>query len=120
MIFRGFVPSYALMQILSLLGDDRSASAGKAYYWALVTFLFHLSFAQVDLFQSWHSRRCYEQTRGQLFCAIHYKALKRQDITAKVEHKDKEAESANLGKIINLMQLVIRCSCCCLTSPLQG
>lgn len=102
----GFVPPFALQEILSALedlGDDRRSTA---YGWALVTFLAHLSFAQKDLLQSWHTRRCYERTRGQLFCALHYKALKRQDVSGKITHEDDEQGSADLGKIVNLMQSV--------------
>lgn len=40
-----------------------------------MTFLANLSFAQVDLYQNWYTRRCYERTRGQLFCALHYKCV---------------------------------------------
>jgi hypothetical protein len=69
-------------------------------------FLANLSFAQVDLFQRWHTRRCYERTRGQLFCALHYKALKRRDVTGIVQNAEDEASSADLGKIVNLMQCV--------------
>lgn len=53
----GFVPPYALKEILSALTENTPDSKSKAYYWALVTFLVHLSFAQVDLVQSWHTRR---------------------------------------------------------------
>lgn len=71
----------------------------------------NLSFAQVDVLQRWHTRRCYERTRGQLFCALHYKALKRCDISGQATQKpedDKEDEKAgaDLGKIVNLMQYV--------------
>ncbi|KAF8078960.1 ATP-binding cassette transporter [Lyophyllum atratum] len=83
--------------------DDRDAKS-TAYFWALVTFLAHLSFAQVDLFQSWHTRRCYERTRGQLFCSLHYKSLKRQDISGQVGEEGDDHKSADLGKIVNLMQ----------------
>lgn len=75
-------------------------------------FLANLSFAQVDINQRWYTRRCYERTRGQLFCALHYKALKRRDVSGKStsEEGDEEdetnegSESADLGKIVNLMQ----------------
>lgn len=70
-------------------------------------FLANLSFAQVDVNQRWFTRRCYERTRGQLFCALHYKALKRHDIngkTAKNESGKDGQEEADLGKIVNLMQ----------------
>ncbi|KAK1234881.1 hypothetical protein PQX77_001975 [Marasmius sp. AFHP31] len=100
----GFVPPYALKQILSILAAGSSEPKENAYYWALVTFVAHLTFAQVDLFQQWHTRRCYERTRGQLFCAIHYKALKRQDVAGKTKKDEEEDGNADLGKIVNLMQ----------------
>ncbi|KAJ4485740.1 P-loop containing nucleoside triphosphate hydrolase protein [Lentinula aciculospora] len=100
----GFVPSYALKEILSVLADDTPESRQTAYFWAFITFLAHLSFAQKDLIQQWHTRRCYERTRGQLFCAIHYKALKRQDLTGHIDSEEEENKSADLGKIVNLMQ----------------
>lgn len=102
----GFVPPFALQEILSALEDPSGDRRSTAYGWAFVTFLAHLSFAQKDLFQSWHTRRCYERTRGQLFCALHYKALKRQDVSGKVTNEDDEQGSADLGKIVNLMQSV--------------
>jgi hypothetical protein len=88
---------------LSALSVNNNESRRKAFKWALVTFVAHLSFAQVDLFQSWHTRRCYERTRGQLFCTLHYKALKRRNGSGK-KGADGEEESADLGKIVNLMQ----------------
>ncbi|KAJ3833131.1 P-loop containing nucleoside triphosphate hydrolase protein [Lentinula raphanica] len=99
----GFVPPYALKEILSALAVNTVESRQTAYFWAFITFLAHLSFAQKDLIQQWHTRRCYERTRGQLFCAIHYKALKRQDVIGRVD-PDEENKSADLGKIVNLMQ----------------
>lgn len=77
-------------------------------------FLANLSFAQVDVFQRWYTRRCYERTRGQLFCALHYKALKRRDISGQAaprpdSENSEESEGkvgADLGKIVNLMQYV--------------
>jgi hypothetical protein len=99
-----FVQPYALKQILSSIEDPNSTTKSAAYYWTLVIFLTHLSFAQFDLFQSWYRRRCYERTRGQLFCALHYKALMRLDIGGKVSHEDDDSGNADLGKIINLMQ----------------
>ncbi|KAJ6483901.1 P-loop containing nucleoside triphosphate hydrolase protein [Mycena vulgaris] len=95
----GFVPPYALKEILAALADPTPESRSTAYYWTLITFLAHLSFAQVDLIQSWHTRRCYERTRGQLFCTLHYNGK----INTK-EGEDSEADNANLGKIVNLMQ----------------
>lgn len=103
----GFVPPYALKEILSALTSDVPAAKNQAYYWTLVTLIAHLSFVQVDLFQSWHTRRCYERTRGQLFCTLHYKSLKRQEISGRVEHEG-ETTNADLGKIVNLMQSVLR------------
>ncbi|KAF7307138.1 P-loop containing nucleoside triphosphate hydrolase protein [Mycena indigotica] len=105
----GFVPAYALQEILSELATPSPESRSRAYYWTLVTFLAHLSFAQKDLIKGWHTRRCYERqyrTRGQLFCALHYKSLVRQDMSGKVTTKDGEEteNAANLGKIVNLMQ----------------
>ncbi|KAF9469518.1 pleiotropic drug resistance ABC transporter [Collybia nuda] len=100
----GFVPSYALKEILFALGTSSPDSKHKAYFWAIVTFLANLSFAQVDLFKGWHIRRCYERTRGQLFCSLHYKALGRQDIGGQVGQEGDESKSADLGKIVNLMQ----------------
>ncbi|KAG1864676.1 P-loop containing nucleoside triphosphate hydrolase protein [Suillus subalutaceus] len=98
----GFVPAYALRMILSSLDNPTPDAVANAKYWAFLTFLAHLSFAQVDLFKNWHTRRCYERTRGQLFCALHYKALRRRDISGKTS-SDEEG-SADLGKIVNLMQ----------------
>ncbi|KAF8921944.1 pleiotropic drug resistance ABC transporter [Mucidula mucida] len=102
----GFVPAYALQEILSALAEDTPDSRRRAYYWATVTFVVHLSFAQVDLFQSWHTRRCYERTRGQLFCSLHYKSLRRQNLDGQVkkEGQDESEGGAHLGKIVNLMQ----------------
>ncbi|KAF5366949.1 hypothetical protein D9757_010851 [Collybiopsis confluens] len=99
----GFVPAYALRKILSTMEDNTPKNRKTAYFWAFITFLAHLSFAQKDLIQQWHTRRCYERTRGQLFCIIHYKALKRQDVNGQVDTEGK-SNSADLGKIVNLMQ----------------
>ncbi|KAF7303184.1 P-loop containing nucleoside triphosphate hydrolase protein [Mycena kentingensis (nom. inval.)] len=99
----GFVPAYALQNILAELADPTPESRTKAYYWTLITFLAHLSFAQKDLLKNWHTRRAYERTRGQMFCALHYKSLVRQDMSGKVNAKEEE-DAANLGKIVNLMQ----------------
>ncbi|KAJ6575411.1 pleiotropic drug resistance ABC transporter [Mycena capillaripes] len=102
----GFVPPYALKEILAALADPTPETRSTAYYWTLVTFLAHLSFAQVDLIQGWHTRRCYERTRGQLFCTLHYKSLVRQEMSGKIKTQegDEEVDNANLGKIVNLMQ----------------
>lgn len=104
----GFVPPYALQQILVALADPSPDAKLKAYMFTVLMFLANLSFAQVDLNQKWFSRRCYERTRGQLFCALHYKALKRRDISGKVKKgkgsDEEESEGADLGKVVNLMQ----------------
>ena len=103
----GFIPPYALKQILAVLEDPSQPGAFvNAHFWALVTFIAHLTFAQCDLFQGWHTRRCYERTRGQMFCALHYKALKRRDLSGKVNEgsEKQEEKSADLGKVVNLMQ----------------
>ncbi|PCH42091.1 pleiotropic drug resistance ABC transporter [Wolfiporia cocos MD-104 SS10] len=102
----GFVPPYALQQILSALSDPAPGSRRTAYVYALVAFLANLSFAQKDLYQTWYTRRCYERTRGQLFCALHYKALTRRDVSGKAGNaaEQEDGESADLGKIVNLMQ----------------
>jgi hypothetical protein len=103
----GFISPYALKQILAVLADPSQPGAFvNAHYWGLVTFVAHLTFAQCDLFQGWHTRRCYERTRGQMFCALHYKALQRRDLSGEVnEEGEKELEkSADLGKVVNLMQ----------------
>lgn len=103
--FLGYVPPYALQEILAALATD--SPGYTTYFWAFITFIAHLSFAQKDLFQSWHTRRCYERTRGQLFCALHYKSLRRQDVNQAVRPKDDtESGNADLGKIVNLMQCV--------------
>lgn len=102
----GFVPPYALKEILSALAADTPEGKRIAFYWTLLTFIVHLSFAQVDLFQGWHARRCYERTRGQLFCTLHYKALKRQEISGRIDHEKGKESNADLGKIVNLMQSV--------------
>ncbi|KAM6498749.1 P-loop containing nucleoside triphosphate hydrolase protein, partial [Amanita muscaria] len=98
-----FVPPYALQEILSALAINDSEARWRAFNWALVTLIINLSFAQVDLFQVWHSRRCYERTRGQLFCSLHFKSLKRRDISGEA-NSEEEKENADLGKIVNLMQ----------------
>ncbi|KAG6919005.1 hypothetical protein DXG01_009715 [Tephrocybe rancida] len=100
----GFVPSYALKEILAALSTDDRDAKRTAYFWTLMTFLAHLSQAQVDILQLWHTRRCYERTRGQLFCSIHYKSLKRQDVSGEINPDGDDHKSADLGKIVNLMQ----------------
>lgn len=85
--FAGFVPPYCLQQILRSLESSSSNSnsnpQSEPYVYALVVFVAHCSFAQVDLFDAWHGRRAYERTRGVMFCALHWKALKRRDMSGK-------------------------------------
>ncbi|THH08344.1 hypothetical protein EW145_g2759 [Phellinidium pouzarii] len=103
----GFGCIYALQRILSALEKTPKAKP-EAYFFAFVTFVINLSFAQVDAFQAWHSRRSYERTRGQLFCALHHKALRRRDISGTVGSSEDSSntsdDGADLGKIVNLMQ----------------
>ncbi|TBU62826.1 P-loop containing nucleoside triphosphate hydrolase protein [Dichomitus squalens] len=107
----GYVPPYALQRILQALSDPSPNAKSTAYFFAAVAFIANLSFAQVDVNQGWFNRRCYERTRGQLFCALHYKALKRRDVSGKNEPKNddpllenEDEGNADLGKIVNLMQ----------------
>ncbi|KAG8747893.1 hypothetical protein FRC10_010512 [Ceratobasidium sp. 414] len=105
----GFVPPYALQRILRSLEQAQPGDPAprEAYIWALVTFLTHMSFAQIDVVHRWHIRRCYERTRGTLFCALHYKALKRRDLSGAVatgKDGEKELSGADIGRIVNLMQ----------------
>lgn len=60
--FTGFIPPYALQRILRSLEQHPSGdpTPREAYIWGLVTFLAHMSFAQVDIVHRWHTRRCYE------------------------------------------------------------
>ncbi|KAJ2921432.1 hypothetical protein H1R20_g15658, partial [Candolleomyces eurysporus] len=81
----GFVPPYALQQILSALADNSPESRRTAYIWTFITFLANLSFAQ-------------------LFCMLHYKSLKREEASGQVSKGEGEESSADLGKIVNLMQ----------------
>lgn len=99
----GFVPPYALKEILAALAHDTSAARQKAYLWAIAAFFANLSFAQVDLFQAWHTRRCYERTRGQLFCAIHYKALMRREVSRNLNSNE---ANSKLGRVVNIMRCV--------------
>lgn len=118
----GFIPPYALKQLLAVLSNLHSSKdnlSSKAHYWALVTLVAHLSFAQCDLAQGWCTRRCYERTRGVIFCALHWKALKRRVVggatsesmesegrrESQADQKEQE-QSADLGKVVNLMQYV--------------
>ena len=127
----GFIPPYALQRILTALSDPSPHAKNSAYLFALIAFLANLSFAQVDVNKGWYTRRCYERTRGQLFCALHYKyapdtfigewypltfvlrALKRRDVSGKsptsTQKDDSQGDSENsadLGRIVNLMQSV--------------
>ncbi|KAG8964419.1 hypothetical protein FRC00_002452 [Tulasnella sp. 408] len=107
-----FVPSFCLQRILQALESHDPARRKEAYFYALGTFIFHCSFAQLDLFGAWHARRCYERTRGQMFCAIHWKSLKRRDMRGKTSanKSDKEgqedeesANTADIGRVVNLI-----------------
>ena len=98
---------YALKEILSALASDAPDEKNKAYYWAFAIFIAGLSISQANLFQNWHTQRCYERTKGQLFCIIHYKSLKRQEISGRVKAEG-ETGNADLGKTLNLMQSVFR------------
>ncbi|KAG8911834.1 hypothetical protein FRC01_005452, partial [Tulasnella sp. 417] len=107
-----FVPSFCLQRILIALESHDPARRNEAYFYALGTFIFHYSFAQLDLFGGWHARRCYERTRGQMFCAIHWKSLKRRDMRGKTSanNSDKEgqedeesANTADIGRVVNLI-----------------
>ncbi|CAE6532095.1 unnamed protein product [Rhizoctonia solani] len=104
----GFVPPYALQRILRALEQPQDSGVPReAYIWGLVTFVAHMSFAQVDIVHRWHTRRCYERTRGTLFCALHFKALKRRDLggaTQTDKQEEKEVSNADIGRIVNLMQ----------------
>ncbi|KIO19698.1 hypothetical protein M407DRAFT_82489 [Tulasnella calospora MUT 4182] len=107
-----FVPSFCLQRILMALESHDPARRKEAYFYALGTFIFHCSFAQLDLFGDWHARRCYERSRGQMFCAIHWKSLKRRDMRGKTSanKSDKEgqedeesANTADIGRVVNLI-----------------
>ncbi|KAI0091009.1 pleiotropic drug resistance ABC transporter [Irpex rosettiformis] len=104
----GFIPPYALQQILAALADPAPEARTTAYLYTFVFFIANMSFAQKDAFQTWYTRRCYERTRGQLFCALHWKSLKRRDVSGKVAPSGNDEEDgkagADLGKIVNLMQ----------------
>lgn len=106
----GFVSTFAIKRILDGLSvGDRSLS----FKFAVLHFLCNMSFAQFDLCGKWHTRRCYERTRGQLFNILHDKALRRKDMSGVVSTKspssaadgkdEDELNHANVGKISNLM-----------------
>ncbi|KDQ09185.1 hypothetical protein BOTBODRAFT_179201 [Botryobasidium botryosum FD-172 SS1] len=113
----GFIPPFCLLRILAALESHDPALRPQAYYYALLTFVAHLSFAQLDLFEGWHSRRCYERTRGQLFCVLHWKALRRRDTKGRVDgqkksstkkdadggKKEEDVSVADIGRVANLM-----------------
>ena len=95
----GFVPPYALQRILIALSDPspRAKDArNSAYFFATLAFLANLSFAQIDVNKGWYTRRCYERTRGQLFCALHYKCVceSRAVLTAHVNGTLQGSEAA--------------------------
>ncbi|KAF8342804.1 uncharacterized protein EI90DRAFT_3030312 [Cantharellus anzutake] len=92
----GFVPAYCLSRILASLEDHSPGNKHyDAYTFAFITFLVHMSTAQSDLFRQWHSRRAYERTRGQLFCLLHWKALKGKDLRGRIS----ESASNKSGEI---------------------
>ena len=101
------MPPYALKEILSALASDTPEAKTRAFYWTFVIFIAHLSSAEANLLQSWHTRRCLERTRGQLFCAVHYKSLKRQENNGRAKPEG-ETKNADLGKTLNLMRSVSR------------
>lgn len=105
----GFVPPYALQQILAALESHDPTRRSDAYLYGLLVLVFHCSFAQLDLFEGWHSRRAYERTRGQMFCALHWKSLKRRDTRGKTpagpkvkdlgqEEEGDEQHTADIGR----------------------
>jgi hypothetical protein len=110
----GFIPPYALNRLLSTISTPTPDAYKRASLYAFLTLFAHLSFAQCDLFVNFHSRRAYERTRGQLFCAVHWKALRRLDLAGhgpgnkRSENADgeevKKEEQADLGKVVNIMQ----------------
>lgn len=107
----GFIPPYALKRLLAILANpmDNRKALLEAHFWAFVTLAANMTFAQCDLFQGWHTRRCYERTRGQIFCALHYKALKRRDFSGKTSDDVEDGadeKGADLGKVVNLMSSV--------------
>src|SRR5204863_872 len=71
----GFIPPFALKQLLAILSSKTESTPGvhwgnkwtQAHFYALLTLVAHLSFAQCDLAQGWCTRRCYERTRGTIF-----------------------------------------------------
>ncbi|KAG8905564.1 hypothetical protein FRB99_008669 [Tulasnella sp. 403] len=113
--FAGFIPPYALQQILAALESREPNRRSDAYLYGLLAFVANCSFAQFDLFEAWHSRRAYERTRGQLFCALHWKSLKRRDMQGKTEMKkdgpqkgpratpEESGSTSDIGRVVNLM-----------------
>ena len=56
---------FALQQILRVLeGSKAEHGPAEAYYYAFLTLMANLSIAQFIQFQTYHSRRMYERTRG--------------------------------------------------------
>lgn len=70
----GFIAIYSMQRILEILAEDSKQPMQDAYLFAFITFMVHLSFAQADLIQLWHSRRSYERARGQV-CIMSVKGL---------------------------------------------
>jgi hypothetical protein len=56
------------------------------------------------MIQAYHSRRCYERTRGGLMVSVVAKALKRQAISeASHETDDDKPRHASVGEVVNLV-----------------
>ncbi|KAG9032385.1 hypothetical protein FRB95_001506 [Tulasnella sp. JGI-2019a] len=103
----GFIQPYCLQQILRALESRDPLKRSDAYFYAAVLFVAHCSFAQVDVWEAWHGRRAYERTRGIMFCGLHWKALKRRDMSGKTTEQDEEGDTqqspSDIGRVANLM-----------------
>ncbi|KAG8988966.1 hypothetical protein FRB94_014789 [Tulasnella sp. JGI-2019a] len=103
----GFIQPYCLQQILRALESRDPLKRPDAYFYAAVLFVAHCSFAQVDVWEAWHGRRAYERTRGIMFCGLHWKALKRRDMSGKTTEQDEEGDTqqspSDIGRVANLM-----------------
>ncbi|KAG8874447.1 hypothetical protein FRB98_008435 [Tulasnella sp. 332] len=107
----GFIQPYCLQQILRALESRDPTKRSDAYFYAGVLFVAHCSFAQVDVWEAWHSRRAYERTRGIMFCGLHWKALKRRDMSGKTKEQDgdtlktedEQQGPSDIGRVANLM-----------------
>lgn len=108
--FAAFVPAYCFQRILKALESHDPAKRPEAYGFAFLMFLANCSFAQLDMFEAWHSRRNYERTRGVIFCALHWKALKRRDMSGKLSEKGGE-ERGELEEGESMVSDIGRCVC---------